>query len=678
MWVSRDGSQPAGYSHLDPDGPVLTTNYYDDYSGIPGLPGDFPSSGYSTMTKGLPTVTKTAVLNTIYNAAPDMLSTANYYDDLGRIVKAYRQHYLGGGGKLSAFNYDVFTNSYNFSNQVTRTIRRHYKNVGNVATLVVTTNDTVSYDHVGRKTQAFEQIDSGPSVLLAQTDYNEIGQTVAKHLHGATGAAPFLQDVIYKYNERGWLKRINDPAITPTATRMFAEQLNYDSVRYAAIPKYNGNITEQDYFAKDGTRQNVVYSYDPLNRLTAGNSSAGLSETGVQYDNLGNIKQLTRGTTTSIYSYLNGSSQLQSVSNITSSSYTYDFNGNAARDGRNNTTLTYNLLNLPQTVTASNPVAINLTYYYDAGGNKLRKESGASSTDYINGIQHKTDGTIDFIQTEEGRAVPISGGYEYQYTLTDHLGNNRVTFGTMTGTAAKLQADDYYPFGLDVSNWVTSPKNEYLYNGKELQPELGTYDCGWRQYDPAIARWTTPDPLAEFHFETTGYSYAMNNPVTNIDIMGLDTAKSASQINDNTTNVNSNSSSDHDKEAEYWDKHSFSQYIPGKYKTGPHKGESICGHCALQIRLGLEAGGMNTSGRPRSAKNYGPFLTLKGYKVVSRDNYTPQKGDLRVWQPYPGGNPNGHIDGWDGKQWVSDFKENPLGPGQGYRNHPDFEIYRRE
>lgn len=125
------------------------------------------------------------------------------------------------------------------------------------------------------------------------------------------------------------------------------------------------------------------------------------------------------------------------------------------------------------------------------------------------------------------------------------------------------------------------------------------------------------------------------------------------------------------------DNHSFSQYILGKDKNG----RSICGHCALHVRLSLEAGGLNTNDRSppaRSAKNYGPYLKLKGYKVINADGYAAKKGDIRVRQPYPGGNPNGHIDAWDGKQWVSDFKENPLGPGQGYRKHSDYEIYRRE
>ena len=130
--------------------------------------------------------------------------------------------------------------------------------------------------------------------------------------------------------------------------------------------------------------------------------------------------------------------------------------------------------------------------------------------------------SLSFIQTEEGKAVPQSNGsYDYTYYLGDNLGDTRITFDTQTGVAAMQQQDDYYPFGLEINRSVLSPKNEYLYNKKELQEELGTYDYGARQYDPVIGRWTTIDPLTEISRRWSAYNYGEDNPIRNIDPDGM-------------------------------------------------------------------------------------------------------------------------------------------------------------
>ncbi|MDB5133273.1 MAG: hypothetical protein JWR02_3022 [Mucilaginibacter sp.] len=173
--------------------------------------------------------------------------------------------------------------------------------------------------------------------------------------------------------------------------------------------------------------------------------------------------------------------------------------------------------------TVSNGTA---TYTYDAAGSKLRKVSVingvTTTTEYISGIQYKNSTTaVDFIQTEEGKAVPNGTSYDYNYYLGDNLGNTRVTFGIKTGTAVLYQQDDYYPFGMEIGRSVNSPKNEYLYNKKELQEEFAEYDYSARFYDPVIGKWNTIDPLAELSRRWSPYNYVENNPIRLIDPDGM-------------------------------------------------------------------------------------------------------------------------------------------------------------
>ena len=124
-------------------------------------------------------------------------------------------------------------------------------------------------------------------------------------------------------------------------------------------------------------------------------------------------------------------------------------------------------------------------------------------------------------------------GYLYVYVANEsNTSTANVYFDEMlivhqkaTNTLQVTQASDYYPFGLTFNSYSreNSTPNQNLYNGKELQDELAlnTYDFGWRQYDPAIARWSVVDPLAEKRYWMNPYNYVQNNPMNRFDPNGL-------------------------------------------------------------------------------------------------------------------------------------------------------------
>ncbi|MFD2904453.1 DUF6443 domain-containing protein [Sphingobacterium anhuiense] len=479
---------------------VLTTNYYDDYSfsgsGTAGL--GFIGATKSTKTKGL----LTGVSVTKDDGTLPLL-TINYYDDYGRVIQSSSENHIKGT--------DVVTNTYSFVGELKTSTRIHKDKAGTATTTVISNE----YDHVGRLLATKHQIgDVSKAVTLVKNEYNEIGQLKKKNVGGDKDGANFHTGLSYAYNERGWT--------SSASSKEFSYKLKYNDA--SAGKQYNGNIAQQEW-VHGTTPSNVFnYSYDALNRLKNGTSTGTVMSELLTYDDMGNIKTLTRDGATITYAYnnVNKSNRLLSVTGGgLSGNYTYDVNGNAKKD-RTGMNFNYNHLNLPDSAW-NDTKTVKVGYLYDAMGTKLRKYSTqGGNRDYVGSIEY--NGTaIELIHTGEGVAYRNSNGtYTYRYNLTDHLGNVRSTiYRNPTNNAVEvLQRDDFYPFGKQ--RIVAAGNNKYLYNGKEIQGELGgQYDYGARFYDADIGRWNVVDPLAEVNRRWSPYRYAYNNPLRYIDPDGM-------------------------------------------------------------------------------------------------------------------------------------------------------------
>jgi RHS repeat-associated protein len=432
--------------------------------------------------------------------------------------------------------------------------------------------DKYYYDHAGRLLKQKQKINTQAEEVIAQNNYDDLGQLISKGV-GGTSYQARLQNIDYTFNIRGWLKGINDP--NNLGTDLFGFKLNYNTPEISgSTAMFNGNISETIWKTKNDETSTTPwvqraygYQYDPLNRITKGDfkikNSSGVyvssnyteySLSNVTYDKNGNIRTLRRYTNSGYYpmddltySYDTGNKLLKVVDNgyysikdegfkdgiNTGNDYTYDGNGNLKEDkNKGIADIIYNYLNLPSQITFASG---NIQYIYNATGTKQKKivteATGTTTTIYAGNYIYQNN-ALQMISQPEGYLEPNGqGGYDYGYRLKDHLGNIRLTFIDFdhNGSIALseiTEENNYYPFGLKhqgYNNTISSNTNavasKFKYNGKELNDELGLdlYDYGARYHMLDLGRFTTQDALAEYYYDQSPYNYVANNPISFLD-----------------------------------------------------------------------------------------------------------------------------------------------------------------
>jgi len=446
---------------------VYAIQYYDDYDyrsriGINTTTYNFNNpSGFSntqgSSLKGLVTGSKIKILGT-----SNYLHTVIYYDQKYRMVQAVADNHLGGTDRV--------TIDMEWSGQVNKTQRDH---TGAESVTVVNTYD---YDDHGRLLNEWQQIDSQTNTMVASYRYNELGQVIEKNLHSTDGNS-FLQSIDYRFDIRGALTSINNPNLNNDGTLnddsgdLFGAKFHYTNahtINGRSIPgRYDGNITAFEWQNKNneaepGFKKSIYgYEYDDLNRLSraeyatdnSGNwtGDGGDYTVNYAYDDHGNMTDIDRkGQGETIddlnFTYPTKSNQLSGVADASNDAegfddekylitdYEYDQAGNLITDLNKEINIEYNHLNLVTRMRFSD--GTEFTFQYDATGNRLNKtlidadDNVVAKVDYVGGVEYLND-EIRQLMFSQGRAYTQQGDYHYEYFMTDHLGNTRVTFGNL-------------------------------------------------------------------------------------------------------------------------------------------------------------------------------------------------------------------------------------------------------
>ncbi|MEB3753200.1 CHAP domain-containing protein [Acinetobacter sp. MD2(2019)] len=78
--------------------------------------------------------------------------------------------------------------------------------------------------------------------------------------------------------------------------------------------------------------------------------------------------------------------------------------------------------------------------------------------------------------------------------------------------------------------------------------------------------------------------------------------------------------------------------------------------CAQHVRIALQVAGANVAQHPIAASDWGRILEKNGYHKISPKFDDPQQGDIYIIQR-TGDHIYGHIAGYTGDGWVSDFRQ---------------------
>jgi RHS repeat-associated protein len=255
-----------------------------------------------------------------------------------------------------------------------------------------------------------------------------------------------------------------------------------------------------------------------------------------EYDDLGRLSAVTRGTTKTTYAYDADSNRLDAGASFdaqdellltSAASYTFDADGRLATRtiGSVKSTFSYDTVGRLRRVDLP---TVRLDYVVDPLGRRVGKRVNSTLTQgFLYDVHGRVVAELDGAGKLVSRFAYASrahvpdfmehGGNTYRL-VTDYLGSVRLVVDTTSGAVA--QALDYDAWG-NVLNDTAPAFQPFGFAGGLYDSDTGLTHFGARDYDAKTGRWTAKDPLLFGGGQTNVYVYVGDDPVNHIDPSGL-------------------------------------------------------------------------------------------------------------------------------------------------------------
>ncbi|GII56068.1 hypothetical protein Pth03_44570 [Planotetraspora thailandica] len=469
-------------------------------------------------------------LTSIDDTSPDAKIDAYTIDYTGlNQVQKVTEAFAGQEKTSTSYTYDAnsqpetVTHPDQFS-KYTYDLRELVKTVSVGNSVSDTSPKVTSYTYTDRGLNLRETKANGNTVdltyyldgaLKTQTEKKPNGILVSSHTYAYDANGNKAQDVVRKMNadnHAAYLDSTTDYTYDPVGRLAISVKTGNGAGTETYVHDDNANVISQTV-QRASTTTSTTFTYDRNRLLTSVTSGVTSS---FNYDPFGRQESVTSGgqiVSRNVYDgfdHVVESQQRDGTSAMKSTTYTFDPLDRTASETVDGKTTDFTYLGLSSEV-LNEEVDRQLTksYQYSPWGERLSQ------------VKHNSDGT-----TEDGYY-----GYNSHTdveTLTTKDGDTKATYGyTAYGS------DDKSEFtGIDKPNAADPTMEEYnayRFNAKRWDAQSGTYDMGFRDYNPGLNRFTTRDmyngALADMGLGTdpfTGNRYAFTggNPISGIEYDG--------------------------------------------------------------------------------------------------------------------------------------------------------------